>query len=297
MNERYLEALRKVIDRIEQSLTAPIGLDELSREAGLSKFHLHRVFRALTGYQIADYVRRRRLTESLVLLMATDRPVLDIALECGFEYEQSYIRAFKSLWGISPGQCRRERLLVPMTERIALDTLVPIGSESTLLAPRLVAKPAMTLCGIRYLITDEENGENDVAAKVANRFHETDMRRIKDPVFESRYYGYVEHCENPGDNLYHPCAELRKPPRFPPPEGMRHIRIESGTYREFLLVSRVHPSRLLWKDVLHLYDAIFCDWLPRHPEQTAGWHLEFVDFSSAGDDYGEFRVLVPDRRK
>jgi len=296
MNERYVEALGKVVDRIERSLASPIGLDELSQEARLSKFHLHRVFRALTGYPMADYVRRRRLTESLSILLNSDRTVLDIALEYGFEYEQSYIRAFKSLWGISPGQYRKERSLLPITERIALDALVPIGSESTLLSPRLVAKPAMTLCGIRYHITDEENGERDVAAMVANRFRETDMRRIKDPVFETRYYGYVEHCENPSDNLYHPCAELRKAPRHAPPEGMRYVKIASGTYREFLLVSRVHPSKLLWRDVLNLYSAIFRDWLPRHPEQaTAGWHLEFVDSGSAADDYGEFRVLMPER--
>lgn len=296
MNERYLEALRKVVDRIERSLASPIRLDDLSREAGLSKFHLHRVFRALTNYPMADYVRRRRLTESLKLLIETDRSVLEIALECGFEYEQSYIRAFKALWGISPGQFRKERSLLPMTERIALDGLVPIGSESTLLIPRLVAKPSMTLCGIKYLITDEENDERNVAAMVANRFLETDMRRIKDPVFDTRYYGYVEHCDDPGDNLYHPCAELRKAPRHAPPEGMRHVKIASVTYREFLLVSRVHPSKLLWKDVLNLYSAIFRDWLPRHPEQaSAGWHLEFVDFASAADDYGEFRVLIPER--
>ncbi len=296
MNDRYIETLTRIVERIERSLAVPIVLDDLSREAGLSKFHLHRVFRALTGYPLADYIRRRRLSNSLSLLIESDRKVLDIALDCGFEYEQSYIRAFRALWGISPGQCRKERTLLTMTERISLDAIVPIGSESTLLTPRLVAKPAMTLCGVRYLITDEENGELDVAARVANQFHETDMRRIEDPVFETRYYGYVEHCDNPGDNLYHPCAELRKAPRHAPPEGMRYVNVECGTYREFLLVSRVHPSKLLWGDVLHLYSAIFRDWLPCHPDSAAaGWHLEFVDSASAAEDYGEFRVLIPER--
>lgn len=294
MNELYTASLGRVVDRIERSLSVPVSLDGLAREAGLSKFHLHRVFRALTGYPLADYVRRRRLSESLKPLLGTDRSVLDIALESGFEYEQSYIRAFRSCWGISPGQCRRERRLVPITERIGPESLVSIGPDSALVEPRLVAKAGMTLCGIRHRITDEENSELNTASKVANDFHDTDRRRIRDPVFETRYYGYVEHCPQANDNIYHTCAELKKEPAHEPPDGMRYIRIAGGTYREFLLVSRVHPSRLLWQDVLHLYDVIFGAWLPVHPEQaSAGWHLEFVDDADASDDYGEFRVLIP----
>jgi AraC family transcriptional regulator len=294
MNELYTTSLARVVDRIERSLSVQLSLDDLAREAGLSKFHLHRVFRALTGYPLADYVRRRRLSETLTPLLGTNRTVLDIAVESGFEYEQSYIRAFRACWGISPGKCRKERLIVPMTERIDPGSFVPIGPDSALIEPRLVAKAGMTLCGIRHRITDEENRELNTASKVANCFHDTDMRRIEDPVFETRYFGYVEHCPDPSDNIYHTCAELRKDPAREPPEGMRYIRISGGTYREFLLVSRVHPSRLIWQDVLHLYGVIFGEWLPNHPEQArAGWHLEFVDDADASEDYGEFRVLIP----
>ena len=54
--------------------------------------------------------------------------VLDIALESGFEYEQSYIRAFRACWGISPGQCRKERALVPIiraTRAVAAESAQP----------------------------------------------------------------------------------------------------------------------------------------------------------------------------
>jgi AraC family transcriptional regulator len=294
MNEQYTASLERVVDKIERSLSEPISLDDLAREAGLSKFHLHRVFRALTGYPLADYVRRRRLSESLTALLGTERNVLDIALESGFDYEQSYIRSFRACWGISPGHCRKERTLVPITEPIKPEALVPIGEDSALIAPRLVAKAGMTLCGIRHFITDEENSSHNTASKVANAFHNTDMRRIREPVFETRYFGYVEHCPDPNDNIYHTCAELKKKPAQEPPDGMRYIRIAGGTYREFLLVSRVHPSRLLWQDVLQLYGVIFGEWLPSHPEQaSSGWHLEFIDDANASEDYGEFRVLIP----
>jgi len=68
MRDQYRLALERVVNLVERSLSEPLALDELSAEAGLSKFHLHRVFRALTGYPLAEYVRRRRLSQSLEFL-------------------------------------------------------------------------------------------------------------------------------------------------------------------------------------------------------------------------------------
>lgn len=39
--------------------------------------------------------------------MQTEKRVLDIAIECGYEHEQTYIRAFKREYGITPGECRQ----------------------------------------------------------------------------------------------------------------------------------------------------------------------------------------------
>lgn len=294
MRDHYQGALERVVSLVERSLTEPLALDELSAEACLSKFHLHRVFRALTGYPLAEYVRRRRLSESLEILRDGTQSVLDAALASGFAHEQSYGRAFKNRWGLTPGAWRTRKTLLEITEPITPDEITPVGTESALLAPRLVARPPMELCGIRHFITDAENIAEDTVARIANRFIAEERPLIRDLFFPRRYVGYVEHCENPTDNLYHTCAELKASPKFPPPDGMRHIAIEEGTFREFLLVSRVHPMRLLWSDVAALYDAVFRDWLPRNPEGArAGWHLEYVDLANAADDYGEFRILIP----
>lgn len=294
MRDHYQGALKRIVSLVERSLTEPLVLDELSAEAGLSKFHLHRVFRALTGYPLAEYVRRRRLSESLEFLGDDAHSVLDAALASGFAHEQSYGRAFKARWGLTPGAWRTGKTLLEITEPITPGEILPVGTESALLAPRLVARPPMALCGIRHFVTDAENIAEDTVARIANRFVSEERPRISDPLFSRRYVGYVEHCENPNDNLYHTCAELRAAPKFPPPDGMRHIAIEEGTFREFLLVSRVHPMRLLWSDVASLYDAVFRDWLPHNPEGArAGWHLEYIDLANAAEDYGEFRILIP----
>lgn len=297
MKERYLETLTRVIDRIERTLPSSIGLDELSAEACLSKYHLHRVFRALTGFPLAEYARARRLSASLDALLGSDRTVLDIALDFGFSHEQSYIRAFRAQWGMSPGECRERKPLVPVTAPLSPDDLVSVGHDGALACPRLVIRPALHLCGKRQFITDADNEKHDTAAGVAKRFMAETMPTIREPLYQDRYVAYIERCPDPNDNWYMACAELKKsPPRSSPPDGLAYRTIESGRYREFLLVSRVHPAGLLWKDVESLYAAIFGDWMARHPEdESAGWHLEYVDLSVAREDYGEFRVLVPVR--
>ncbi len=297
MNGHYRENLTRVIDRIERTLHSPVGLDELAAEACLSKYHLHRVFRALTGFPLVEYARARRLSESLNALLATERSVLDIALDFGFSHEQSYIRAFRSRWGLSPGECRAIKPLLEVTPPLRASDIVPVGDDGALARPRLVVRPAMFLCGARHFITDEENAVRDTVSEVANRFMTETAARIPEPVYRDRYVGYVERCPDPNDNWYMACAELRKRPRAPsPPEGLEYRLVESEAYREFLLVSRVHPTNLLWRDVESLYATIFGDWIPRHPEdEIAGWHLEYVDLSTAREDYGEFRVLVPVR--
>lgn len=294
MDERYAETLERLVDKIERSLDRPLSLDEISREAGLSKYHLHRVFRAITGLPLAEYVRRRRLSDSLGPLFGSDRPIIDIALDYGFSFVQSYIRAFRARYGMSPGQCRDERPLLPLTERVETGSLSSIGADGVLLGPNLVAKPGTTVCGIRHWVTDTENAERNTVASIATDFRRSGMARITEPVYASRYVGIVEHCPNPEENWYITGAELRRKPRGPAPEGMEMIPIASGRYREFVHVSRVHPFSLTWSDVQSLYAAIFGEWMPRHRDELAGqWHLEYVDLDSAREDYGEFRVLVP----
>jgi AraC family transcriptional regulator len=48
-------------------------------------------------------------------LLYTDKNILDIALDYGFDYEQSYIRAFKREFGITPGGLRKNGQMVKIT--------------------------------------------------------------------------------------------------------------------------------------------------------------------------------------
>lgn len=76
--DAYLQSVYKVIYYIEQHYDDDLTLDELSRVAGFSKYHFHRIFKSLVGENLSDYIRRVRLSNT-ALKLKTDLTVTQIA--------------------------------------------------------------------------------------------------------------------------------------------------------------------------------------------------------------------------
>lgn len=105
--ESYIRSVYKVIFYIEQNYHENLTLEELSRVAGFSKYHFHRIFKAVAGENLADYLRRARL-QSAVLKLKTTKNVTQIALESGYETNASFSKAFKKQFCITPKECAKE---------------------------------------------------------------------------------------------------------------------------------------------------------------------------------------------
>ena len=108
---RSYDLLENVLIDIEKGIREGVNINTLAEKYALSDRHLQRVFKFAFKQSLADYIRSRKLTTSLDDLLNTDSRLLDIALEYGFDYEQTYIRAFKREFGITPGQLRKSRHL------------------------------------------------------------------------------------------------------------------------------------------------------------------------------------------
>jgi len=87
---------------IDRHPEAGLTLDALARDAGLSRYHFLRTFAHLTGVTPHQYVRRARLREAALRLVAEPGTVLDIALDCGFGDVSNFNRAFRTEFGMSP---------------------------------------------------------------------------------------------------------------------------------------------------------------------------------------------------
>jgi len=103
----YQERLGHVIAYVHDHLDEALDLNRLADVAHLSSFHWHRVYCALYGETLAATVRRLRLQRASGYLANTAMPVAQLARRCGYPNAQSFARAFKGMYGMSPLQYRQ----------------------------------------------------------------------------------------------------------------------------------------------------------------------------------------------
>lgn len=104
--EDYHSRLRKALDFVLCRPDEPCTSEEVAAEAGFSRFHCQRIFRAMTGESIAELVRRLRLERAAHRLRHEPVRVLDVALEAGYGSEEAFSRAFRRGCGMSPNRSR-----------------------------------------------------------------------------------------------------------------------------------------------------------------------------------------------
>lgn len=103
----YTERLKKVTDYIGQHLDDDLSLERLSDVACFSKHHFHRIFTAMTGLSLYQYVRWLRLKRaSYQLLHKEDKSIIDIAVQAGFESHEAFTRAYKKQFNRTPSETR-----------------------------------------------------------------------------------------------------------------------------------------------------------------------------------------------
>lgn len=107
---KYDACIKKSIKYIEDNLDKKIELEELADKVFLSKYYFHRIFHASMGEPVAEYVRKRRLTEAAKELLNTNNKIIDIALKYQFSSQEAFTKAFKRIYGIPPREYRRSRI-------------------------------------------------------------------------------------------------------------------------------------------------------------------------------------------
>jgi AraC family transcriptional regulator len=104
----YRNRINQVIKAIIRDPSSDWTTQALAGLAGISAFHFHRVFRALTGETMLSFVQRRRLLRAIELINEGKFTLTEIALEAGFDSGSSLSRAFRKYLGCSPTEyCKR----------------------------------------------------------------------------------------------------------------------------------------------------------------------------------------------
>ena len=100
------ESIQKTLDYIEENIGNEIQVESLAGIAALSVFYYQRLFTRLVKKPLREYIKLRRLACSCKSLENKGNSITDIAFEYGFGSRETYSRAFKETYGISPSEYR-----------------------------------------------------------------------------------------------------------------------------------------------------------------------------------------------
>ena len=104
--EQYQHRLDVVTDYIYTHLDDDLSLETLAHVSGFSRYHWHRIYRAVRGETAAQTVRRLRLERAAAMLTETSWPVERIAWKAGFSGTEVFSRAFLRSYRTTPGRFR-----------------------------------------------------------------------------------------------------------------------------------------------------------------------------------------------
>ena len=101
--------LERVMTAINHNLNnADLSVDRIADEVGISRVHLHRKMKELTGQTPHDFIRNIRMKKAASLLSAGDMNVSEVMYACGFSNAASFSTVFKKMYGMSPREYMNE---------------------------------------------------------------------------------------------------------------------------------------------------------------------------------------------
>ncbi|MFA1621446.1 GyrI-like domain-containing protein [Rhizobium mongolense] len=142
-----MSAIGRAIWFIESHSASDISLDDISDAAGLSRYHLSRVFGLVTGHSISGYLRGRRLSAAALALIGSSSSILEVALGASYGSHEAFTRAFRDQFGITPDAARKQGHVrnLALVEPIKMDP----ARLNELEEPRFETLPPMLFAGLQ----------------------------------------------------------------------------------------------------------------------------------------------------
>ena len=258
----HIERIQAAIDYIEVHLKDRLEIHELAYSVGYSASHFQRLFQAVIGDTVAEYIRRRRLTEAFMEIGSGKRRILDIALDYQFESQESFTRAFRHCFGITPGEGRKgshPSLAVNGKHRITAQYLDHLERGMTM-TPKIIDMAAFCVIGIeaKFISILSPDKTNDIViprlwADFSARAHQI-QGRLGQETLGLVYCLDDEPKSHPNQCLYM-CA-VKVAPGAAAPAGMIRREVPGGQYAVFTHQGSADKFQ-------HTMKFIYGSWFPK----------------------------------
>jgi AraC family transcriptional regulator len=284
------EIISQCVEYIESNIYKKITLDDIARNTGVSKYYLHRIFKSLTGESLMEYVQSRKLTLSIRELVSTNMRIIDIAYDYGFEYEQSYIRAFRKKFGYTPLKVRSDQISLIIQEKINVNDILALNS-SVAYKPFYVFKNKFNLVGIKHKILSK-SGDN-IANTYGRDFYYNHKNKIPNAVNPNIYFGYTDWSgNNEGYIYYTPSIQVSDLTQIP--DGMTGISVPANKYVVFRFVGFFRPDEIKGRQIGRLLVNLHKKWIYNSNFKFADtFRFEYINIDQSKDNYCELDIYQP----
>ncbi|GHJ49665.1 AraC family transcriptional regulator [Catellatospora sp. TT07R-123] len=256
-----LERLNEAMAYIEERLDGEIDAAELARIAVTSEYHFRRLFSALAGVPLSEYVRRRRMTVAGAEVLSGQRTLLDIAVRYGYGSGEAFARAFRAVHGVGPGEARRDGAALRAYPRMSF-RLVVEGSAQ--MRYRVVDKEEFRLVGLKARVPLVHEGMNPAIVAFLKGIPKETVARIE-ALGDQEPRGIVNVSAGLGDDrsegveldFWHAVATGADVP-----SDLAALPVAAGTWAVF------ESSGPFPQTLQHLWRDVFTQWFPSNPYRS-----------------------------
>lgn len=280
-----LELVNDVIALLENRLKERISLEQVAKEVGYSKYHLHRMFKAVTGLTMYGYVQKRRVTESARELVYGTRSVTEIAYSYGYDSNSSFTSSFKKFYQKGPRELRKEKTFYPQQLVFVADGKKNLRGDR-MVDIRFAEEKELLLAGYR---TNTEKGFGGIP-KIFQKIHKekgkVENRVQKDWNFQLDDYSNMSMIkERPGFDLW---AAIAVSSLKDLPKGMEGKVLPSGKYAVFSLEGNLKDS------MEPVVNYVYREWFPQSTHQLNEKAMfDFTKYEETSSERGKIELWVP----
>ncbi|MCE2569864.1 helix-turn-helix domain-containing protein [Motilimonas eburnea] len=290
----HISRVLQLTDYIEANLPNVLSVGQLSDWLGVSKWHLQREFKEITGHSIGQYSTGRRLSLAAQSLAKDNYRILDVALNFGFESQEAFARAFKRHFKISPKNLKGQQ---SWADNIKFQPLtqgyLECYQELKNIEPKLVKFDNMQLVALprAYITIRHDEAEFNQALQAHwNDFNDIMSQRFPDVTLPHEQCFSVEfsnHCSYATGEFLMMCAACINGP-------IAHLSVDhSSTESDLIYFNLAAKSYFCFELASHDWVAPFLRYLCEHylPEQK----LALVDFPVLwqGTESGGVKCFLP----
>ena len=153
----WSESISEAINYIESHITEELTIADIAKQAIISPYYFQKGFSMLCGFTVGEYIKRRRLTLAGSEIVSTDRKIIDIALEYGYDSPDSFTKAFLRFHGATPTAIRKGEAMIKSFAPLKIKLILTGGYTMDY---KIVKKAPFTVVGVsrvfKYETADTE---------------------------------------------------------------------------------------------------------------------------------------------